>query len=127
MPKDAGLNDGVLCDAAGCIGRLTDGRLASVALSVEAFAEDCTRAAVVISARESPGPCAGMLVDRKIWRDKGALSLRWIGDRFELSAARPPDDQRPWTRGARSVNDIAPARALTTDTTPKTENLEAGD
>ena len=45
--KDTGLRDGVRCDPAGCIGRLADGRLVSFALSVEAFAEDCTRAAVV--------------------------------------------------------------------------------
>ena len=56
--KDATLHDGVQCDAAGCIGRLTDGRLASQALSVEAFAEDCARAAVVVSPREAPGDCA---------------------------------------------------------------------
>ncbi|MGC1590226.1 MAG: hypothetical protein WA770_08905 [Pseudolabrys sp.] len=42
------------CDAIGCIGRLADGRLASMALEVEAFAENCARAAVVVSAREAP-------------------------------------------------------------------------
>src|SRR5665213_2048535 len=126
-PKDPGLSNGVLCDAAGCIGRLKDGRLASIALSVEAFAEDCMRAAVVVSARESPGPCASTLVDRKIWRDKGALGLRWIGDHFELSAARPPDEQRPWTRGPRGVSDSAAARAKIPDAPPKTEDMEAGD
>src|SRR5450631_1319178 len=41
--------DGVKCDAAGCIGRLFDGRLVSKALSAEAFAEDCAHAAVVVS------------------------------------------------------------------------------
>ncbi|MGB8997549.1 MAG: hypothetical protein WCC43_00260, partial [Pseudolabrys sp.] len=39
----AGLNTGVTCDAIGCIGRLADGRLASMALEVEAFAENCAR------------------------------------------------------------------------------------
>jgi competence protein ComEC len=38
--KDVTLHDGVQCDAAGCIGRLSDGRLVSKALSAEAFAED---------------------------------------------------------------------------------------
>ena len=45
---------GVRCDAVGCIGALADGRLVSMALSAEAFAEDCARAAVVVSAREAP-------------------------------------------------------------------------
>jgi hypothetical protein len=35
------LNTGVTCDAIGCIGKLADGRLASMVLDVEAFAEDC--------------------------------------------------------------------------------------
>lgn len=51
-PKDVSLNKGVTCDAIGCIGKLTDGRLASMVLEIEAFAEDCARAAVVVSARE---------------------------------------------------------------------------
>jgi competence protein ComEC len=63
-PKEASLHDGVLCDAAGCIGRLADGRRVSFALSAEAFAEDCTRAAVVVSPRTAPGDCAATLIDR---------------------------------------------------------------
>jgi competence protein ComEC len=70
--KDAGLHDGVLCDAAGCIGRLVDGRLVSVALTAEAVAEDCARAAVVVSARAAPGDCSALLVDRKLWLSHGA-------------------------------------------------------
>jgi competence protein ComEC len=83
------LKAGVLCDAAGCIGRLSDGRPVSMVLKAEAFAEDCGRAAVVVSAREAPSACAATLVDRKAWRSNGAMALRWTGDRFEQSAARP--------------------------------------
>ena len=69
-PKDASLNTGVTCDAIGCIGRLADGRLASMALEVEAFAEDCARAAVVVSARGAPSSsCAATL-----WRTHGAIA-----------------------------------------------------
>jgi competence protein ComEC len=68
-PKDVSLNKGVTCDAIGCIGKLTDGRLASMVLEIEAFAEDCARAAVVVSAREAPSSaCASTLVDRDVWR-----------------------------------------------------------
>ncbi|HEY1474605.1 MAG TPA: ComEC/Rec2 family competence protein [Pseudolabrys sp.] len=98
--KDASLRNGVQCDAAGCIARLTGGRLVSEALSVDAFAEDCAHAAVVVSPREAPGACDALLVDRKIWRENGALALRWTGDRFQLSAARPPGYERPWASGA---------------------------
>ncbi|MBI3705191.1 MAG: ComEC/Rec2 family competence protein, partial [Rhizobiales bacterium] len=94
--KDAGLHDGVRCDAVGCIGRLADGRQVAFALSVEAFAEDCTRAAVVLSAREAPRDCSALLLDRKAWRGNGAMALRWTGQQFEISTARPPTYERPW-------------------------------
>jgi len=70
--KDATLHDGVRCDPAGCIGRLPDGRMVSFAQSVEAFAEDCRRAAVVASPREAPGGCQALLIDRKAWLGHGA-------------------------------------------------------
>jgi competence protein ComEC len=127
--KDATLHDGVQCDAAGCIGLLADGRLASQALSVEAFAEDCARAAVVVSPREAPGDCAAMLIDRRAWRANGALALRWTGDRYELTAARPPGYERPWARGPREPAEgaLAPARPAAGDATPRTEDMEIGD
>jgi len=127
--KDAGLRDGVQCDAAGCIGRLADGRLVSQALSVEAFAEDCARAAVVVSPREAPGDCKALLIDRKAWRANGALALRWTGDRFELNAARPPGYERPWARGPREPAEgaLVPTRPAARDATPRTEDMEAGD
>ncbi|MGH6663517.1 MAG: ComEC/Rec2 family competence protein, partial [Pseudolabrys sp.] len=128
-PKDASLQNGVACDAVGCIGHLKDGHLESVALSVEAFVEDCTRAAVVVSAREAPGKCAATLIDRKIWRDNGAIGLRRAGDRFELSAARPADYRRPWARSSREPIGGASVskRPAVPDATPKAEDLEAGD
>ena len=100
-PKDERLRDGVACDPAGCIGKLADGRLVSFALPAEAFAEDCARAAVVVSAHQAPGDCHALLIDRPVWREQGAVALRWTGDRFDLSAARPPGYERPWTRGPR--------------------------
>ncbi len=128
-PKDAGLNGGVQCDAAGCIGRLADGRLVSFVLSVEAFAEDCARAAVVVSPRQAPGDCAALLIDRRAWRANGAVALRWTGDRFTLSAARPPDYERPWARGPVNVSETvsAPRRLSAPDATPRPADLEAGD
>jgi competence protein ComEC len=110
--KDAGLHDGVRCDAAGCIGKLADGRLVSFALSAEAFGEDCARAAVVISPREAPGDCAALLIGRKVWRPSGAMALRWTGERFEQSAARPAGYERPWTRAplTTSESESAPLR-----------------
>jgi competence protein ComEC len=128
-PKDTGLHDGVRCDAAGCIGKLKDGRLVSMALSVEAFAEDCARAAVVVSPRQAPGDCAATLIDRKAWRANGAIGLRWIGGRFEQMSARPPGYERPWAPAPRAATDsgLAPVRPAARDATPRKEDLEEGD
>jgi competence protein ComEC len=128
-PKDPTLHNGVRCDAAGCIGKLSDGHLASMALSVEAFEEDCRRTAVVVSAREAPGACAALLIDRKAWRANGAVSLRWAGERFELKAARPPGYERPWARPPRlaAETDTATPRTPARDATPRTDDLEPGD
>ena len=103
--------------------------LVSFVLSVEAFAEDCARAAVVVSAREAPGDCAATLIDRKAWRANGAIALRWTGDRFELSAARPPGYERPWARGPREPESAtqAPTRPAAPDATPRVNDLEPGD
>ncbi len=127
--KDKSLAAGVRCDPAGCIGRLSDGRLVSMALSVEAFAEDCARTAVVVSAREAPGACAALLVDRKAWRANGAISLRWTGDGFEKSAARPSGYDRPWARPPRMAAETAvpTLRPAVRDATPREDDLEAGD
>ncbi len=126
--KDAGLKAGVRCDAAGCVGTLADGRLAAMALTVEAFAEDCARAAVVVSRRSAPGDCAATLIDRDRWRAHGAASLRWLGDRFETQVARPPGYERPWARAPRAaVMPSAIRRLASQDATPRADDLEAGD
>jgi competence protein ComEC len=127
--KDADLHDGVRCDAVGCTGKLADGRLVAFALSAEAFVEDCARAAVVVSAREAPGDCPAVLLDRKAWRANGAMALRWTGERFEQSTARPPGYQRPWARGLVEPATIAatPTRPATRNATPRKEDMEAGD
>jgi competence protein ComEC len=122
--KDISLHAGVACDAVGCIGKLAHGRLASMALKLEAFAEDCTRAAVVVSARAAQAPCAARLVDRNVWRAHGAVALRWNGDRFEETFARPPGTDRPWAPAQREVT-ARPASAR--DATPKVEDLEPSD
>jgi competence protein ComEC len=117
----------VRCDD-GCIGRLKDGRLVSMALAPEAFAEDCARAAVVVSVREAPGDCAAILIDRTVWRATGAIALRWLGDRFEQTLARPPGIDRPWARApALAATSPSPMRPASSDATPRQEDLEAGD
>jgi len=122
--KGASLNDGVRCDAIGCTAPLQDGRLAAMALSTESFAEDCTRAAVVISPRTAYRPCAAELIDRKISQARGAIALRWTGETFERVEAQPAGYDRPW---ARAREQREPENSSPPDATPRSEDLEAGD
>jgi competence protein ComEC len=96
--NDATLAAGFACDPVGCIARLPDGSLASVALGAEAFEEDCARAAIVLSARSAPPFCRATVVDRNVWRAAGAVALTRLGDGFAMRVARPMTETRPWAR-----------------------------
>jgi competence protein ComEC len=127
-PKDPSLNNGVHCDAIGCIGKLADGRLISMAFALEALAEDCTRAVVVVSLREATAPnCAATLIDRNVWRAGGAVALHWRGDRFEQTVALPPKYERPWGHGSVVARVPTQPDAPAGDAASRPENLVAED
>jgi competence protein ComEC len=130
-PKDKALSEAIRCDPAGCIGRLRDGALVALVRGIESFEEDCRRAVVVVSAREAPPDCTAFVVDRSVWRQTGALALRRIGDRFEITAARPAGYDRPWARAmpppSSAADRLRPDRARLRDATPNAQDLEAGD
>jgi len=129
-PKHASLNTGVTCDAIGCIGRLADGRLASMALEVEAFAENCARAAVVVSARGAPiiELCGNAGRSRGLahaWRHRIALERPTLRARRYTSIGLPTsvdtcDGER--CGGRAGANQPAPR-----DASPRSEFLEADD
>ena len=129
LPTDKDLGQGFRCDDAGCIGRLPDGRLAARVLAPDAFEEDCRRAAIVVTTRTAPPDCAALTIDRALSRARGAISVRRSGDGFEVTAARPVGQDRPWARGtpvpAGAVRPVA--RPAPRDATPRAEDLEAGD
>ncbi|HUZ33689.1 MAG TPA: ComEC/Rec2 family competence protein [Xanthobacteraceae bacterium] len=136
--RDPKLGAGIACDPSGCVGKLADGRLVSYALSPEAFEEDCRRAAVMVATRDPPSECAAMVIGRKLWRQRGALTLRADGKGFVLEAARAANFDRPWARSARTsaatddaakstvaVKPTAASRNAPRDATPRVEDLEA--
>ena len=93
--------------------------------------EDCGRAALVVTAREAPPRCAAMIVDRKVSRHLGALSLTRDGDRWEITAARPANQDRPWARArvtpAETTQPASATRPQPRDATPRVGDLEPGD
>jgi competence protein ComEC len=127
---DESLGAGIRCDPAGCIGRLADGRLIALARSIEAFEEDCRRAAVVASPRDAPTGCAALVIDRNVLRRTGAVALRRTGEGFAMSAVRPPGYDRPWAQARASPTSTSATPAAGTpapDATPRPQDLEPGD
>jgi competence protein ComEC len=122
-PKDKTLAAGARCDAIGCIGVLKDGRLVSMVLALEAYDEDCARAAVVVSPRAAQTPCKALLVDRTAWQARGAIALRWTGEHFEEMAARPPGSDRPWAPAPR----LPQTKTAPQDATPRLQDIAPGD
>jgi len=131
MPKDSTLGEGIRCDAAGCVGRLRDGSLVAIAKTIEAFEEDCRRAVLVVSARDAPPGCTALVVDRQVWRRSGAMALRRLGERFDITTTRPLSYDRPWRRAVAPESEApVPPRAMPLqprDATPREDDLEAGD
>jgi len=59
------------------------------------------------------------------------MALKRNGEGWDITAARPAGQDRPWARGAQETEAAtAPAAAQQTqprDATPRTEDMEAGD
>ncbi len=90
------------CDPAGCIAALPQGRLLSVVTDRSAFAEDCARAAVVVSALIAPADCKAQVskaqvFDKRHLARSGAAGLVWDGARFLVATDRSAVEDRPWS------------------------------
>jgi competence protein ComEC len=132
--SDASLSEGVSCDAGGCVVQAADGRLVALALQPEAFTDDCTRAAVIVTTRQKPADCAAQVFDQETLRGQGALALSRSGDGYAVTATRPPGTDRPWARGVAEKTGESettrrrssrPARVI--DATPTEADLQADD
>jgi len=101
--------DGVACDAIGCVARLKDGHLLAAPLRVDALAEDCTRADIVVSAVAVSVPCENprLVIDpRKTAESDGyAIALSSPLAAATVAAAR---GERPWS--ARNLSSAGSAR-----------------
>jgi competence protein ComEC len=122
--------EGFACDEAGCVAKLVGGGLAAIGTSPAAFADDCRRAALVLTTRAAPATCAATVIDRTASRQGGALALRRVGAAWEVTAARPHGEMRPWGAGgggALRINVQQPAATGPRDATPRAEDLGADD
>ncbi len=91
------------CDPLGCTATLKDGRAVALVLDPTAFAEDCTRAAVVVTPLLAPTGCAAeIVIDRKSLRQTGALTLSATEASFTTTTVRAADEDRPWSPAPRA-------------------------
>jgi ComEC/Rec2-related protein len=125
LPSDKTLKQEFRCDPSGCIAGLSDGRLVSHVMTADAFAEDCQRAAVVVTSRDMPAECKALTIDRQVSRNSGAMALRRNGDGFEIAAARPAGQDRPWALASALPDDTAAVatRPQPRDATPRPEDF----
>ncbi|MGE0566131.1 MAG: ComEC/Rec2 family competence protein [Pseudolabrys sp.] len=128
---DESLKHGVRCDQIGCTGTFANGRVAAFSETIEALAEDCSRAAVVVTPREAPARCDALLIDRPAWRAGGASTLRWTSEGgLVIDWVRPPGYRRPWSGSQPLTRAPAPAalpRTIQRDATPDDSARDADD
>jgi competence protein ComEC len=108
LPNDRAVTSGFACDPDGCVARLPDGTAVAVSRTAAAFADDCTRAVLIVTLRAAPGDCAAKVIDRSTLRSAGAMALTYRNGGFESVSARPEGLERPWTRRREVARNAAP-------------------
>jgi competence protein ComEC len=99
-PRTAGdpsLAVGVLCDRIGCTAPLPDGTRVALLADSRGFAEDCSHAAILVTAHAAPDGCDGpsLVIDGPQLARTGALALYESDDGWRVAAVRP-GVRRPW-------------------------------
>jgi competence protein ComEC len=132
LAEDPALAGGVSCDEAGCVAQMTGGGYVTLVLRPEALADDCARAAVIVTSRQAPTDCAALVVDRNALQKRGTTVLRQTRGGFVMDAVRPKGIDRPWAPAGAddaapdaTTARPAPATARPIDATPAETDLGA--
>lgn len=127
---DASLATGVSCDPEGCVTAMADGRLVALAIDVAALADDCVRAAVVVTTHQAPLDCDALVLDHERLRRQGALTVRRKGEGFAIEAIRPDGVDRPWAPAIAAAPGLPASRsgrAIAVDATPAESDRRPDD
>jgi competence protein ComEC len=130
---EASLADGVSCDDSGCVTEMAEGGLVALALQADALADDCARAALLVTARQAPSSCPATVIDRERLRRQGTLALSRSRDGFSIEAIRPQGFDRPWSPlppgegEPESGGGPSPAKAHPQDATPGEADWQADE
>jgi competence protein ComEC len=131
---DASLTEGVSCDDLGCVMQSAGGGLVAQAYKPEALADDCERAALIVTLRQAPVSCTASVINADRLRRQGAMALRRGPQGFAVEAAKPRGIDRPWSPAVAEEGDadasvlaprIVPPRAV--DATPAVADLQAAE
>jgi len=89
---------GVRCDAYGCIAKARDGGLIAVPSRIDALAEDCANAEIVVSAVPARRLCKGptLVIDRIDVARNGPYAI-WLGPPLRVETVEDERGQRPWS------------------------------
>jgi len=128
---EASLTAGVSCDDHGCVMEAAGGAFIAQALKAEALADDCERAALIVTTRPAPAGCAASVIDAGRLRRQGAMALRRSREGFVVEAVKPGGIDRPWSPaaadegGADATVLARPATPRAIDATPSEADLQA--
>jgi competence protein ComEC len=128
---DASLTSGVSCDDHGCVTQAAGGVFIAQTLKPEALADDCERAALIVTARPVPAGCAASVVDAERLRRQGAMALRRSREGFVVEAVKTGGIDRPWSpaaadeRGGDAMILARPSAPRAVDATPSEADLQA--
>ena len=128
---DPSLTSGVSCDDLGCVVPSAGGALVAQAFRPEALADDCERAALIVTLRQAPASCGASVIGADRLRRQGAMALRRGREGFVVEAVKPRGIDRPWSPAVAEEGEAdaavlaprVPARAV--DATPAEADLQA--
>jgi competence protein ComEC len=132
--SDASLTDGVSCDDAGCVAQLADGGFVALTLRPDALADDCERAALLVTTKQAPPACASTVINLERLRRQGAMALRRTKGGFAVDAVKPRGVNRPWAPAAEGESETEsaalgprPAVPRGVDATPAEADVQSED
>lgn len=96
--SSSALTEAARCDSSGCTANLPDGRAVALVLEAPAFADDCERAAIIITSLDAPIWCwdSAEVYDRAFFRSYGATYLYASSTGMRLETTRNARLDRPW-------------------------------
>jgi len=91
--------DGVRCDAYGCLAQARGGTRVAIDERIDALAEDCATAEVVVSMVPARRACTGpkLVIDRIDVARTGGYAV-WFGEPFRIETVEGVRGRRPWSQ-----------------------------